>query len=130
MNRVIILLAGLLVMFIGLMVFNGDDDKPVQQANSQQQQQATGAGDVTEVERDDYVNTIKTINARAVGLETQVKELNERLAEQDKNQLTQKDVETIAQRSTEQRARDFKSVMDKKYKEFSSVLDDVKNKNG
>jgi len=130
MNRVIILLAGLLVMFIGLMVFNGDDDKPVQQANSQQQQQATGAGDVTEVERDDYVNTIKTINARAVGLETQVKELNERLAEQDKNQLTQKDVETIAQRSTEQRARDFKSVMDDKFKEFSSVLDDVKNKNG
>lgn len=130
MNKVILLLAGLLIMFIGLMVFNGGDDEPAQQAKTQQQKPETDAGEVTEAERDDYVNTIKTINARAVGLENQVKELNARLAEQDKKQLTQQDVEAIAQRSTEQRAKDFKSVMDDKFKEFSSVLDEVKSKKG
>ncbi len=128
MNRVIILLAGLLVMFIGLMVFNSGDDEPVQQVNKQQQKTATDAAEVTEAERDDYVNTIKTINARAVALEQQIKDMQEKIDEQNKTSLSRQDVESIAQRSSEQRARDFKSIMDDKFNEFTSVLEEVKNK--
>ena len=130
MNKVIVLLAGLLVMFIGLMVFNGGDDKPAEQVARQPQKPTTDAASVTEAERDDYVNTIKTINARAVSLEQQLQEMQAKMDEQQKTALSKKDVEFIAQRSTDQRAQDFKSVMDNKFKEFSSVVDELKSKKG
>ncbi len=129
MNKVIILLAGLLIMFIGLMVFNSGDDKPVNQTKAQQKP-ATNAAAVTEAERDDYVNTIKTINARAIALEKQIKDMQEKIDEQKKKSLTRQDVESIAERSSEQRTRDFKSIMDDKFNEFTSVLDEVKKKKG
>lgn len=128
MNRVIVLLALGLVMFIGLMVFNGGDNEPDQKVQNQAQKPPSEKAEITEAERDDYVNTIKTINARAVSLEKQMQAMQAKIDEQNKSALSRQDVEVIAQRSSEQRAQDFKSVMDDKFKEFSSVIDEVKGK--
>ncbi|MDQ1363358.1 MAG: hypothetical protein QG652_1219, partial [Pseudomonadota bacterium] len=81
MNKLIMVLGALLVMLIAMFMFNGGDDKGDAAVTDKSQSKpgaassngATGKdANVTTEERDDYVNTLKTISARSLDQEKRI----------------------------------------------------------
>lgn len=118
MNKLLLLVVIVVFLVVGGLIVNlGSDDEsaPVQQASTEQSSSmgsdATEQAPLTEAERDSYVNTIQTINARYRDLEQRFSELVGEQEKVAKVMPTDEEIDrTVDQRvasKTNRLARDF-----------------------
>lgn len=114
MNKLIAVMGIGLVLLIGMFIFSSDDNEPATNEQATATAPAVDNTTVTTEERDDYVNTLKTISARSIEQDKTLIELKKQLEEQRKETVTKKDVEDIANKTAEDRAADFTTTFNDK----------------